>query len=298
MFILHKRLFFLCILAVLLFCLLTQAEAAGIPYMNKAKIRIAVSPGEQGYGEIIMENPDETPRVMHLYLEDWHYLSPFDGTKEFAPAGTTQRSCASWITFSPAEFALAPFGKQRITYVVKVPKDATGGYYASLFSETLFGKAVTPDGKEQEMSVGIDLKIRVATLFYIEAAGRVNRKVVIDNLKVTNDISSGRFSAKVDFANTGNVDITAEGKFHIMDENSVVYGRGEFNDVYTLPGDKAELSASWKKPLSEGKYTLVTTFDLGKALEDTGFGRGPVMTQEAEIEIGPDGEALKAGQLQ
>ena len=263
--------------------------------MDKSKIRISVASGKRGYGEIIMENPDDTERTVRLYLEDWYYLPAADGSKEFISAGTHSRSCASWITFSPAEFKIAPFGKQRISYSLNVPQDASGGYYAALFFETVFAKAKNPEG---DMSVGIDLRIRVATLFYVEAGGTVKRQAAIDNLKLENDVSSGRLLVKADFYNTGNVDITADGKFHIMDENGIVYGRGEFNAVYTFPQDKTKLTALWKKPLSKGKYDLVATFNLGKALEDTGFGRGPVVTKEANIDIGPGGEVLSVGELE
>ena len=276
-------------------CFAINVRAAGIPYMDKAKIRISVAPGNRGYGEILMENPDVTERTMRLYLEDWYYLPAADGSKEFVAPGTYSRSCAPWITFSPAEFKIAPFGKQRINYSIKVPEDAVGGYYTALFFETLFAEAKNPEG---EMSVGIDLRIRVATLLYIEADGTVKRKAVIDNLKFENNLSSGKVLVKVDFANTGNVDITADGKFHIMDENGIVCARGEFNEIYTFPGDKAKLAASWKKPLSKGKYDLVATFNLGKALEETGFGRGPMVTKEASIEIGSGGEVLKVGPLE
>lgn len=290
----NKRVRIIFSFLVVFFSLVALVWAADFPFINKSKIRLSISPGQTGYGEIIMENPTERERTMRLYLEDWYYLPAADGSKEFVPAGTLSRSCAPWITFSPAEFTLLPFSRQKISYSIKVPEDALGGYYAALFFETLLGKLERP---REGMSAGVSLNVRIASLFYVEARGKVNRKAAIKNLKLEKGSSPDQLLIQLDFVNTGNVDITAGGTFHIMDEQGMVYARGEFNDVYAFPADKAKLTASWQEPIPEGKYDLVITLNLGKALEEVDFGRGPVITQECEIEIGKDTEVLKVGQL-
>lgn len=290
----HKKVIILFSSLMLFLCLVAQVRAATFPFINKSKIRIAISPGQRGYGEIIMENPTEKERSMRLYLEDWYYLPAADGTKEFIPAGTFSRSCASWISFSPAEFIIFPFSKQKISYSIQVPEDASGGYYAALFFETLLGQ--TEQAKEG-MSAGMDLNVRIASLFYIETTGTVKRKVAIDNLKLEKEPSSERLLIQLDFTNTGNTDITAGGTFHIMDKKGLISARGEFKDVYTFPGDKAKLNALWKERIPKGKYDLVLTLNLGKALEEVKFGRGPVITKEAEIEIDAQGEVIRVGGL-
>ncbi|MCX5701785.1 MAG: hypothetical protein NTW64_02245, partial [Candidatus Omnitrophica bacterium] len=70
------------------------------------------------------------------------------------------------------------------------------------------------------------------------------------------------------------------------------------NNVYTFPQDEAKLTTTWKEPLPEGAYDLVLTLDIGKALEEAGLGRGPVITKEAEIEIGKKGEVVRVGRLE
>ncbi|MDD4954372.1 MAG: hypothetical protein PHG40_05665, partial [Candidatus Omnitrophica bacterium] len=77
----------------------------------------------------------------------------------------------------------------------------------------------------------------------------------------------------------------------------IVYARGEFNSIYILLGDKAPISASWSQPLSPGKYDLVLTLNLGKSLEETSSGRGPIITKEADLEIGSNTEVISVGQL-
>lgn len=270
------------------------AWAINLPFINKSKIRVSVPVGQQAYGEIIVENPTPETRSIRLYLEDWHYVAGGDGSKEFAPAGTLSYSCAPWITFSPSEFTILPFSRQRVSYSIKAPAQAAGGYYAVLFFETAVGKVEAPEGKT---GAGINLNIRIASLFYVEIEGTIKRKALINNLTVKKDIASGQLLIAMDLYNKGNVDIAAGGTFHIMDKKGMVYARGEFNDVYTFPEDKAKLTAAWKESMPKGKYDLIFTFNLGKALEEVGFGRGPVVTKESEIEIDASGELIKVGEL-
>lgn len=272
-----------------------SANAAKLPFINKAKVRLSIPPGQSQYGEIVLENPTKETRSLRAYLEDWYYMPPNDGPKEFLPASTTPLSCASWITFSPAEFTIPAFGRQKINYSVKVPPEAKGGYYAVMFFEGIYGKM--GEESKEGVGVGIDLAIRIASLFYVEAEGTVRKTVDIGNLNFKKENSTEPLLIQLDLRNTGNVDITAAGSYFIMDKQGMVVARGEFNNGYTFPGDSVKLTAKWKEPLRKGKYDAVFSIDIGKALEEAGVGRGPVITKEVEIEVGEEGQVIKAGRL-
>jgi len=270
------------------------AYCANLPYINKSKIRHSVAPGQQAYGEIILDNNTAEVRPMKLYLEDWYYLASADGAKEFLPAGTTTRSCVPWITFSPSEFTMAPFGRQRVSYSIKVPPAAGGAYYAVLFFECVVGEIGQPTAKR---SAGINVTVRIATLFYVEVEGTTRRTAELRNLAFRKDSDTAPLTITADFRNTGNVDITAATSFHIMDKSGIIHARGQFNNVYLFGGDKAQLVAQWKEVIPAGKYDFILTCDIGKAQEETGLSRGPVITKEARIEIGPGGEVVRANEL-
>jgi len=265
------------------------------PFPDRAKIRLSILPGESKYGELVLENPTPQPRTMRAYLEDWYYIPPGDGSKEFRPANATPLSCASWILFSPAEFAIPPFGKQKVNYSIKVPLQAKGGYYAAIFFEGTLGQQISQ--KQQELGVGIDLALRIASLFYVEAEGTIKRTAQISKLALNKESISGPLFISMELSNTGNVDITAAAAFYIMDKQGMVVARGEFNNGYTFPGDKVKLATSWKEPLPRGKYDLVLSINIGKAQEEAGIGRGEVVTKETEIEVDADGKVIKVGQL-
>lgn len=273
-------------------CFLNSALVeAAIVRIDQAKLRLIIAPTEAKSGEIKVENPSNEPLAIKAYLGDWRYLPAADGSKEFRTAGATELSCAPWISFAPAEFTIPPFGQQVVRYTVKVPADAKGGHFAVLFFETNIEQA--PD-KE---TVGLMVQIRLGALFYVEAKDTVNRIARLTNFSVTRDPKNKNLLITGDFKNVGNVDITCGGSFHMVDKAGMVFARGEFNNVYTLPGDTAKLTAVWKEPLVKGKYDLVITLDLGKALEEVGMGRGPVAVKEAELEIGVNGEVVSVGEL-
>lgn len=284
----------------ILFCFLSNLFAPAVyaeklPYMNQSKIRIMVSPGERAFGEMTLTNPTDKPKNMRFYLEDWYYLPGGSGSKEFLPVNSTEFSASSWITFSPAEVIVPAFGKQKISYVINAPKDATGARFSSLFFETKIAESVLSDTGR---SVGMDIAVRVATLFYVEVKGTAERKAEISNLKIGPSAKNdGSLEFALDFENTGNTDITTLGNFSLMNSDGLVSARGAFNDLYTFPGGKGILLGIWQGKIMPGVYDFIITVDLGKALIDAGMGRGPVITKEASVTIGENNKIVQIGQL-
>jgi len=264
--------------------------------MNQSKIRVVVSPGERAFGEITLDNPTDEAKSMRLYLEDWYYLPGGTGAKEFLPANSTPTSACPWISFSPAEVTVPGFGKQKINYSVNAPPDATGARFATLFFETLISKGSFSDSGR---SVGLNVNVRVATLFYVEIKGTTARTAKISNLKIApSQETKGALDITLDFENTGNTDITTSGNFSLMNNEGLVSARGAFNSVYTFPGGKGTVLGIWIDRIQAGDYDLVITVDLGKALTDAGIGRGPVITKEASVTIGENNQIVQIGQLQ
>ena len=269
--------------------------------LDQSKIRLNIPPGNSQAGTIKIHSQSDEEIGLQVYLEDWEYTDKQDGTKNFFPAQSTPRSCAQWINFSPAEFTLPPWGEKKLNYIVNVPEEAAGGRYAVMFFQTLLNQPVQTQEPEylgkDEIRSGVNLAIRIGTLFYVEAEGAVERRAELKNLSVSADEKDKPLSIGVDLLNAGNVDITAGGTFNIIDRQGTVYARGEFNEVGTFPGDVAKLTSSWDEPLPEGTFDLIITINLGKAIEAKRPGIIPVITQEAEIAIDAQGKVIRVGQL-
>jgi len=287
----------LLVLSLFLTLFFSTLEAAQFN-VNRAKIRLSVPAGDSQAGEIKIDNFTSEEIKVRAYLEDWIYNPAQDGSKSFSPSGSHPLSAAKWISFSPAEFTILPFSSRNVNYVVKVPADAQGGYQSILFFESFLPESVEKELVGEEVRrANINIAVRIGSLFFVEAKGKVKRAGEISQLNISGNQNEEPLSISLDFKNSGNVDLTASGSFDIIDKEGVVQARGEFNKVYTLPQDKGTLKAEWKEGLMPGLYDAVFTIDIGKAQEETGFERGPVITKETQIEIGSKRAVVKVGEL-
>jgi hypothetical protein len=285
-----RRMLFLC--GALAFAALSATVTCRADEMvraDKNKIRMVIAPGQAATGTISVDNPGSEPKTIRMYLEDWTYLEPFDGSKDFSPAGTNAASAGDWITFSPPELALGPNGRGTINYTVKVPGNAEGTHHSALFLESMSTAAGTG-------GVGVNLAIRVAVLFFIEAESTVKREILVPRVSVKRS-AKGHLDIALPVTNAGNGDLTIGGSFNIMSSTGMVTARGELNTIYTLPGNTGQMQSSWSLPIAPGTYSLILTLDLGKALEEAGTGRGPVVVKEASLTIAQDGSIAEVGAL-
>ncbi|MDD5130574.1 MAG: hypothetical protein PHS66_05960 [Candidatus Omnitrophica bacterium] len=283
----------LCFVAGLL---VSAAQADKLPYVSQSKIRILAGPGETVSGEITIENPTAESKNINLYLEDWHYLHGSSGAKEFVSPNSMPYSACPWISFTPRNIQVPPFGKQKVSYSVNIPAGAEGARYASLFFETMVSKGV-PLLKSGSYA-GFDINIRVATLFYVEVQGTVFRSGQLNNLKVEpSQAVGGGLDINLDFANTGNTDIATLGEFILKNKEGAVVARGVFNNLYAFQHGKGALSSTIKEMIPPGVYGLKITVDLGKATAEAGMGNGPVITKEAVVTIGENNRVIEFGEL-
>lgn len=284
-----KTLIFGLILFVLTF-FSSYARAVEVVRVDKTKIRVTVPAGKTKVGSINIENPTDEPKTVRVYLNDWVYVPPFDGAKQFMPVDTTKYSGSNWISFSPAEVFLGAYGKAKINYTVKIPEGAEGGHYSLMFFESALGKS-------DSEGVGVNVAVRIATLFYIESEGTIRKEVSLDKFSIERKSKEALLNMSLDLKNIGNLDITAGGDFNIIDKKGMVFGRGAFNTVYTFPGDSAKFTASWSLPIPKGVYDLVLTLNLGKAQEELNLGRGEILVKETEIEFDDTGRVIRSGEL-
>ena len=234
--------------------------------IDQPKVRLKVPVGAEKSGVINVENPSDVTATLRVYMEDWLYSSTAEGSKNFYPPDSTPLSCATWITFAPAEFSIPPFGKQSVSYAVRCPADAKGGHYAVMFFETSLGET------ENARGVSVTVMGRLGSLFVVEPEGTITREAILKNLSIVGNVysepgSDEDLAISLELENTGNVDIATEGTFYIMDTQGLVIARGEFSPSYTLPGDEAILSSTVSKKSSSqlpaGQYDLIITIDLG-----------------------------------
>ncbi len=216
--------------------------------IEEGKVSFSVAPGGSAQGIINLNNTSDQDVKVRAYWEDFVYLPPFDGKKNFLPAGSMDNSIAKWVHFTPQDFVLPAKSKKKISYSIKVPEDAHGGYYGVLFFENF--------SEEMKDINGVQIITRVGSLFFLETTDSIKKGRV------------GRLSAEQntvvgELENTGDVIITPNGVYYILGKDGVVVDRGEVEKFYIPPREKTKFRAHFSQDLSLGKYTMVITFDLG-----------------------------------
>ncbi|MCX7927949.1 MAG: DUF916 domain-containing protein [Candidatus Omnitrophica bacterium] len=252
--------------------------------LDHTKIRLLLKPNETKSSTIEVENPTNQDILVKVYAQDWIYTSSHDGAKDFYPSGTLPRSASRWISFFPNEFILPAISKQKVKYTIKVPSQAEGTYVTVLFFETDIGN-------QSRQGTEMNIKLRIGSLFYIDVEP-LKRDITFNSLSILQDKESLALKLTGIIHNIGNQDITLDGQFHILDKQGMVFCRGEFNRVYTLPGDSHLIEAICHQKLLKGIYDIVMTFDAGKSQEETGFKGGPIIVKEIAIEIDDKGNLI------
>jgi len=238
--------------------------------IDNPKIHTYLAVADTYSDTINVENTLDTPVAVRIYLEDFAYVSPFDGTKEFYSPGTTDTSLASWISFAPQEINLAARERKEIKINLKPNGAFTKVHCGVLFFETTIGKGFDQEGKTV-MILG-----RVGSLLIIEPKPG-KKKAVFDAVTAKDHSLTGNFT------NNGDTFLYAKGSYYVMDAKGMVADRGATPEFYTLPGNKAEVKISLSKDISSGDYTLFFNFDLEG---------GDVLVKEIDISIPPQGEVL------
>ena len=226
---------------------LLTAEAKAQLFLEQGKVNITVSNGEHTNGSLLIHNTSSEKANIKVYWEDFEYKAPYDGTKEFLPAGTAPASASSWVSFSPQVFTMPAFGQQKIDYTVTAPAQVQGGHYGVLFFERS-SDLPTSDA-------GVTLVTRVGCLFFIEPKDK-KKKAVLQDIGVKPE------GITANFVNQGDVILIPHTTYYIMQQDGLVSLRGESKKLYVPPGVSAPLAISLKKKLSQGNYTLVVNCDL------------------------------------
>lgn len=216
-------------------------------FLEEGKVSLAVSGGDRIHKSITVQNTSAGDLDIKAYWEDFRYQPPYDGSKAFFPSGTVPESAGRWVNYSPQQFTLPSFGRQQVNYTVSVPEHIDAGHYGVLFFERSVRRA-------QEMS-GLNVVTRVGCLFFIEPKNKI-KKAEVRGLKL-----DGR-GLRGDFINQGNVVLTPNATYHIMDEQGLVVDRGELKKLYVPPGASASWEIFLPQNLKTGPYTLVINADL------------------------------------
>jgi hypothetical protein len=223
---------------------------------------IEVRPGAIYTGQVTVANETDTPQQARLYLTDYHFQA--DGTNDYATPGSTPRSNADWIQFTPSVLTLPPGESLPVQYTVTVPADSLDGSYWSLLmveavppgapESTLPGASAEPRyGVRPVMRYGI----QIAT--HVQGTGAGSVRFANSQLVV---VEGGVHQLVVDVANEGNRMIRPEVWAEVVDSNGASLGRLSGSTSRIYPGTSVRQTIPLGT-LPSGQYSTLVVVDAG-----------------------------------
>lgn len=188
------------IIASFVAALAAPHASAQVAVTSQSVMEHAARPGEVYEGRVVLLNTSNEVEEARLYLTDYAFHA--DGRNAYPAPGTTRRSNASWISFSPSTVTLSPGASATVNFRVAVPAASAGGsHWSMLMAETVMrGSAVSSLGPRQ-VRVGMDTKIRYGTQIATHVGGQGVSNIAFDSVRALQGKSGAQLA--FDFVNTG-----------------------------------------------------------------------------------------------
>ena len=223
-------------------------------------------PGETYEGVIIVKNDTNEPQEAKVYQTD--YLFYYNGTNNYAEPGSTPRSNARWVTFSPSFVTLRPQSTAAINYTVTVPqntgaKKLAGTYWSMLMIEGIErGSAESSLPLENKKShMGIRQTIRYGLQIVSHIAHTGIKKIAFLETKLVSKKEGGRF-LQVDIENTGDIGLRPDVYVELFDEKGVSKGRFSGVRYRMYPGTSVRQMIDLST-VPGGNYKALVVVDAG-----------------------------------
>jgi hypothetical protein len=241
----------------LLLLLLPEAALAFGLGLHPTTVEVGLNPGGRHRQVLTVGNLHrERSLALTVGLADWSLDE--NQQLELYPPGSTLRSAAPWVRFSPAVLKLAPGETRRVLVEIDVPVELEGpGDYRFA---VLVSPVLPPPEKRAEAPSGVWSKVQVSSLFYITLPPAAAEAAVVD-ARVERGKDGGpevAFSVR----NSGNSHARLSGHLHLLDASGRKVLSQPINRV-VLEGQtgrvRTPLDEAWRQ-LPAGRYRV--DFDL------------------------------------
>ncbi|HOS97236.1 MAG TPA: hypothetical protein PLU54_06240 [Deltaproteobacteria bacterium] len=219
-------------------------------------------PGEQYQGVIMLKNQAEAPREIKIYQTDYRF--DCEGKTTYGEPGTTPRSNARWMTFSPGRVIIPPKEKASITYTIAVPADESlrGTYWSMLMVEVIPEKSPEASGPEKtrQPSLGIIQVMRYAVQIITHVGDTGSREVKFLQTKVSRE--NGARILQVDVENTGERLVRPQVWTELFGGDGASLGRFPGEQYRLYPGTSRRFSIDITS-IPAGTYKTLVVADCG-----------------------------------
>ena len=224
-----------------------------------------VKPGEVYEGSLTLRNESDVPQEAKVYQTD--YLFHADGTNLYADPGSTPRSNAKWITFSPSDVVLPPHATAPVTYRVSVPRDSLGtlqgSYWSMLMIEGIPSgspeSSLPQDRAKKVMGIIQSIRYGVQIASHVEHSGK--KEIRFMDAKLVQGNEGGKVF-QLDIENIGNVGMRPDVRVELYNQQGDLKGKYAGIKYRLYPGTSTRQLIELDKDL-QGDYKALVIVDDG-----------------------------------
>lgn len=241
--------------------------------VTPATLMFNANAGSSQTKQIYVRNKATTEQSFIFNLADW--LSDEDGEVKYFAPGTIGRSCADWLTVSPALVTLQPNESVRVNVTMLVPEDNPSTKWAVLFVESATEKTGAK-AIDKTVNMGLNISARIAVPIYQSPDGNTLYKGSLEGLENTKN-PEGQNEFITNAINLGDKILNCKVFFTFSNLETAEEFTSNPVEFSLLPESNKKVNYTLEEELPEGKYSVAAILDYGYNEELEGI--------QTEIEI-------------
>lgn len=243
---------------VLFILLINTVECAFTQKFEVAPTRMDfnLEAGQSGQMILNIKNHADVKKSYTITTSDW--VVDEKGKITYAPANSTARSCADWVSITPAMFELQPNEMRKVKVIVKVPKlkEANATKWAILLVREVKEQNSTIGG-DKSTSAGVTINPSIGVYIFQSPESYSNESASIDNFK---EVEKNKVMS-VDIMNTG--DKIIKGKVYMIISNMETAEEKQLKaiEITLLPGVRKTVKLKLPDDIASGSYSFTGVLD-------------------------------------
>jgi len=238
----------------------------GITFMNAQDFEVApvvlnysTNPGEIQQSTVTIRNHANIKQAFTFNLGDFEM--DVDGRKKRMPAGSSNRSCANWITVNPSFIELNPNEERQITVIMTVPKGENASKWGMIYVQAASEQNENPIDKE--LATGIKITPRIVILVNQSPKTNDKFKATIGNLVEKTEESDSIRSFAITVENIGDKIIEARVQLALANLETAKEQKFPSKMERVYPGEKRTFTLELPSVIGTGKHALAAILDYG-----------------------------------
>jgi hypothetical protein len=223
-------------------------------------------PGEPYNGSIIVKNDSDDPQEAKLYQTD--YLFACDGTNDYAEPGSTPRSNARWVSFSPSFLTIPPRGSVTVNFTVNVPKTIAGKQLEGSYWSMLMVEGIAKESPESSLpkkdnrpEMGVRQTLRYGIQIATHIAGTGTRSIKFIQAKLVKG-AKGETLLQVDLEDSGTLGFRPDFYVELFDGKGISKGKFPGHRYRLYPGTSVRQMVELNG-IGAGTYKALVVVDAG-----------------------------------